>query len=190
MEKKNDKVIAVIVGICLLALLIITSIATSGSSKKEKTTKKNDDSVTQVLQKSNKLSFDDSYIFTKADDKKTELDLAGLKVTVKQPYISLAAYSDAGYDSYDEFIDYYPEFKGKKVLLVPIKLKNTTAHYIDTPRCIVVDDNNSPLEYSYIDGISKEIDGLEAGEEAKTVDVYVANSFDPVFVTFGNKLWK
>lgn len=190
MEKKNDKVIAIAIGICLLVLLLIASIATSSSGKKVKTTTENNNNVPQTLVKNVKLSYDDSYIFTKADDKKTELDLAGLKVTVKQPYISLAAYSDAGYDSYDEFIDYYPEFKGKKVLLVPIKLKNTTAHYIDTPRCIVVDDNNSPLEYSYIDGISKEIDGLEAGEEAKTVDVYVATSFDPVFVTFGNKLWK
>ena len=190
MEKKNDKVIAITIGICLLVLLLIASIATSSSGKKEKLTTENNNNVPKTLVKNIKLSFDDSYIFTKADSKKTGVDITGLKATVKPPYFGLTTYSDAGYDSYDEFIDYYPEFKGKNILLVPIKLKNTTAHYIETPLCIVVDENNSPLEPSYIDGVSEEIDGLEAGEEVKALYVYVATSFDPVSVAFGNKLWK
>ena len=172
-----------------MLLLSVTTLVACSSSSTEKTTKKSDNT-TQTSKKGNKLSFDDSYTFTKADDKSAELGLAGLKVTVKVPYFGLATYSDAGYDSYDEFIDYYPEFKGKNILVVPIKLKNNTSHYIDTPRCIVVDNNNTPLEYSYIDGVSEEIDGLEAGEEAETVDVYVATDFNPVSVAYGNKLWK
>ncbi len=172
-----------------MLLLSATTLVACSSSSTEKTTKKSDNT-TQTSKKGLELSFDDSYTFRKVDGDEWDDELDGLKVTVKQPYFKPNAYSEAGYDSYDEFIDYYPEFKGNNILVVPIKLKNTTSHYIDTPSCIVVGTDNSPLEYSYIDGVSEEIDGLEAGEEAETVDVYVATDFNPVSVAYGNKLWK
>lgn len=170
----------------VLLLSATTLVACSSSSSKTSSTKTS----SSKIETSHKISFDKSYTFTKSDAAFTGYDLTGLKVTVEQPYFGLSEYSDAGYDSYDEFVDYYPEFKDNHVLIIPIKLKNTTSHYIDTPSCIVIGADNSPLEYSYIDGVSEKIDGLEAGEEAKTVDVYVATDFNPISVVYENATWK
>ncbi len=174
----------------VLLLSTATLVACSSSNTNKSTSKSGTKNTVKTIKEANKLSFDDSYTFTKSDNNELGYELDGLKVTVEQPYFKLNAYSEAGYDSYDEFIDYNSEFKGNNVLVVPIKLKNTTSHYIDTPTCIVVGSDNSPLEYSSVDGISKSVDGLEPGEEVETVDVYVATDFNSVSVAYGNKLWK
>lgn len=80
MEKKNDKVIAIIVGICLLVLLIITSIATSGSGKKEKA-ESSATSTSQTVSSSSTSSSedDDDYSYSSSsysDNSSSELNTA------------------------------------------------------------------------------------------------------------------